>query len=138
LRTCSHGLSDHLHVYIFPLFKAVINKILFRINHWLQFSQFFKLLGIKSSKLFRSLFHVWLFTSVRASRSLEERTLVYFSNNEPSLLKAYVDSGEGIDRAGGFAVQVESYRRLFVDVELKFVFVGTWGDVDQEDRWRFQ
>ncbi|KAH9964733.1 Maf/Ham1 [Lactifluus volemus] len=40
-----------------------------------------------------------------AIRSLEERSLVYFSDNSPNLLKAYVDSGEGLDRAGGFAVQ---------------------------------
>jgi len=41
--------------------------------------------------------------------SLEERSLVYFSDNALSLLKAYVDSGEGLDRAGGFAVQVRGY-----------------------------
>ncbi|KAI0288951.1 Maf/Ham1 [Russula brevipes] len=38
-------------------------------------------------------------------RSLEERSLVYFSDNALSLLRAYVDSGEGLDRAGGFAIQ---------------------------------
>ncbi|RDX46252.1 Maf/Ham1 [Lentinus brumalis] len=38
-------------------------------------------------------------------KSIEERTKVYFAQNEESLLKAYVESGEGIDRAGGFAVQ---------------------------------
>jgi len=38
-------------------------------------------------------------------RSLEERTMVHFSDNPLSILEAYVDSGEGIDRAGGFAVQ---------------------------------
>lgn len=42
-------------------------------------------------------------------RSLEERSLVYFSDNAPGLLRAYVDSGEGLDRAGGFAVQVCCY-----------------------------
>jgi predicted house-cleaning NTP pyrophosphatase (Maf/HAM1 superfamily) len=41
--------------------------------------------------------------------SLEERSLVYFSDNTPTLLEAYVDSGEGLDRAGGFAVQVRSH-----------------------------
>jgi predicted house-cleaning NTP pyrophosphatase (Maf/HAM1 superfamily) len=41
--------------------------------------------------------------------SLEERSLVYFSDNSPNLLKAYVDSGEGLDRAGGFAVQVRNH-----------------------------
>lgn len=39
-------------------------------------------------------------------RSIEERTKVYFAQNEESLLRAYVESGEGIDRAGGFAIQV--------------------------------
>ena len=37
---------------------------------------------------------------------MDDRTLVTFSDNPVSLLKAYVDSGEGTDRAGGFAVQV--------------------------------
>ena len=37
---------------------------------------------------------------------MEERTLVHFTDNPVSLLEAYVDSGEGIDRAGGFAIQV--------------------------------
>lgn len=39
-------------------------------------------------------------------RSIEERSLVYFADNPPHLLEAYADSGEGVDRAGGFAVQV--------------------------------
>jgi len=38
-------------------------------------------------------------------KSLDERTLVYFADNPPHLIDAYVESGEGIDRAGGFAVQ---------------------------------
>lgn len=38
-------------------------------------------------------------------KSIEERTLVYFAENPKELLDAYVDSGEGLDRAGGFAVQ---------------------------------
>jgi septum formation protein len=40
------------------------------------------------------------------SRSIDERTLVYFSDNPQHVVKAYVESGEGIDRAGGFAIQV--------------------------------
>ncbi|KAI0064921.1 Maf/Ham1 [Artomyces pyxidatus] len=40
-----------------------------------------------------------------AIRSLDERTLVYFSDNPTHVLEAYADSGEGIDRAGGFALQ---------------------------------
>ncbi|KAK7691192.1 hypothetical protein QCA50_006295 [Cerrena zonata] len=38
-------------------------------------------------------------------KSIEERTLVYFADNEKQLLEAYVNSEEGLDRAGGFAVQ---------------------------------
>ncbi|ETW82732.1 hypothetical protein HETIRDRAFT_126207 [Heterobasidion irregulare TC 32-1] len=40
-----------------------------------------------------------------AIRSIEERSLVYFADNPTYLLEAYADSGEGADRAGGFAVQ---------------------------------
>ena len=40
------------------------------------------------------------------NRSIEERTLVYFAENEEALLRAYVENGEGRDRAGGFAIQV--------------------------------
>ena len=39
-------------------------------------------------------------------RQLDERTLVYFVDNSLKILQAYVDNGEGFDRAGGFAVQV--------------------------------
>lgn len=38
-------------------------------------------------------------------KSIEERTLVHFAENPKELLEAYVESGEGLDRAGGFAVQ---------------------------------
>ncbi|KAJ9120052.1 hypothetical protein QFC22_002949 [Naganishia vaughanmartiniae] len=38
-------------------------------------------------------------------RSIAVSTLVEFNNNSPELIKAYVENGEGIDRAGGFAVQ---------------------------------
>ncbi|EAU85097.1 hypothetical protein CC1G_08070 [Coprinopsis cinerea okayama7 len=38
-------------------------------------------------------------------QSIDERTLVYFADNPQSLLEAYVENGEGIDRAGGFAIQ---------------------------------
>ncbi|KAI0346235.1 Maf/Ham1 [Trametopsis cervina] len=38
-------------------------------------------------------------------RSIDERTLVHFAENSKELLEAYVESGEGIDRAGGFTVQ---------------------------------
>ncbi|KAI9067708.1 Maf/Ham1, partial [Trametes sanguinea] len=38
-------------------------------------------------------------------KSIEERTKVYFAQNEPSLLEAYAENGEGRDRAGGFAIQ---------------------------------
>ncbi|KIY52063.1 Maf/Ham1 [Fistulina hepatica ATCC 64428] len=38
-------------------------------------------------------------------KSIDERTLVYFADNPDHLISAYADSGEGIDRAGGFAIQ---------------------------------
>jgi len=38
-------------------------------------------------------------------KSIDERSLVYFSDNPRHLIEAYVENGEGIDRAGGFAVQ---------------------------------
>ncbi|KAI5122734.1 hypothetical protein M0805_009819 [Coniferiporia weirii] len=38
-------------------------------------------------------------------KSIEERSLVHFTDNPTYLLEAYADSGEGLDRAGGFAVQ---------------------------------
>jgi septum formation protein len=40
-------------------------------------------------------------------RSIDERTLVRFADSPVRLLEAYVDSGEGVDRAGGFAIQVQ-------------------------------
>ncbi|KAL5525910.1 hypothetical protein ACEPAG_7248 [Sanghuangporus baumii] len=38
-------------------------------------------------------------------KSLDERSIVHFSQNPAHVLEAYADSGEGLDRAGGFAVQ---------------------------------
>ncbi|PSS34034.1 hypothetical protein EW026_g1045 [Hermanssonia centrifuga] len=38
-------------------------------------------------------------------KSIDERTLVYFADNSQQLVEAYVESEEGLDRAGGFAVQ---------------------------------
>jgi septum formation protein len=40
-------------------------------------------------------------------RSIDERSLVYFADNPKHIVRAYTDSGEGIDRAGGFAIQVD-------------------------------
>ncbi|KAG9314818.1 Maf Ham1 [Chiua virens] len=40
-----------------------------------------------------------------ATREMDERTLVHFLDNELHILQAYVENGEGYDRAGGFAVQ---------------------------------
>ncbi|KAH0586857.1 hypothetical protein H2248_005701 [Termitomyces sp. 'cryptogamus'] len=36
---------------------------------------------------------------------MDERTLVYFSDNPRHVVEAYVENGEGLDRAGGFAIQ---------------------------------
>jgi len=38
-------------------------------------------------------------------KSVDERSLVYFSDSPRYLLEAYAENGEGIDRAGGFAIQ---------------------------------
>ncbi|KAF9522844.1 inosine triphosphate pyrophosphatase-like protein [Crepidotus variabilis] len=38
-------------------------------------------------------------------KSIDERSLVYFADVPNHIIQAYVDSGEGIDRAGGFAIQ---------------------------------
>ncbi|TDL25548.1 Maf/Ham1 [Rickenella mellea] len=38
-------------------------------------------------------------------KSIDERTLVHFADSPTYLLEAYADSGEGLDRAGGFAIQ---------------------------------
>ncbi|KAF8887523.1 inosine triphosphate pyrophosphatase-like protein [Infundibulicybe gibba] len=42
-----------------------------------------------------------------AIKSIDERTLVYFADNPRHIVEAYASNGEGIDRAGGFAIQVE-------------------------------
>ncbi|KAJ7149888.1 inosine triphosphate pyrophosphatase-like protein [Mycena crocata] len=39
------------------------------------------------------------------TRSIDERSLVYFADNPRELLEAYVDSEEGLSVAGGFAIQ---------------------------------
>jgi len=39
-------------------------------------------------------------------RSIDERTIVHFADSSIEKIRAYVDSGEGLDRAGGFAAQV--------------------------------
>ncbi|KAF8149077.1 inosine triphosphate pyrophosphatase-like protein [Crassisporium funariophilum] len=39
------------------------------------------------------------------TKSIDERSLVYFADNPRHIIDAYVESGEGIDRAGGFAIQ---------------------------------
>jgi Maf-like protein len=45
-------------------------------------------------------------TPTTCSRSIDERTIVHFADNNIEKIRAYVDSGEGIDKAGGFAAQV--------------------------------
>jgi predicted house-cleaning NTP pyrophosphatase (Maf/HAM1 superfamily) len=54
--------------------------------------------------------------SVVSRRFIDERTLVYFADNSLHVLKAYADSQEGLDRAGGFAVQVCSRARVKNDI----------------------
>ncbi|KAJ7366848.1 inosine triphosphate pyrophosphatase-like protein [Mycena albidolilacea] len=38
-------------------------------------------------------------------KSIDERSLVYFADNSRELIEAYVESGEGLSVAGGFAIQ---------------------------------
>ncbi|KAF5367001.1 hypothetical protein D9758_003984 [Tetrapyrgos nigripes] len=38
-------------------------------------------------------------------KSIDERSLVYFADNPRHVVEAYAEHGEGIDRAGGFAIQ---------------------------------
>ncbi|KAG8875404.1 hypothetical protein FRB97_005139 [Tulasnella sp. 331] len=40
-----------------------------------------------------------------APGSMDERSIVHFQDNPLSLIESYVDNGEGVDRAGGFAAQ---------------------------------
>ncbi|KAJ7212131.1 Maf-like protein [Mycena pura] len=39
------------------------------------------------------------------TKSIDERSLVYFADNSREILQAYVESEEGLTRAGGFAIQ---------------------------------
>lgn len=55
--------------------------------------------------------------------SLCERTKVHFAQNPAPILQAYVDSGEGLDRAGGFAIQVSFLKpSLSFIIDLSFSF----------------
>lgn len=38
-------------------------------------------------------------------KAIDERTLVYFADSPHHIVEAYANNGEGIDRAGGFAIQ---------------------------------
>lgn len=71
------------------------------------------------------------------SRSIDERTLVYFSDNPQYVVKAYVDSGEGIDRAGGFAIQVcSSSIQLSVFPVVNAKILGSRWSPDSKNRRR--
>ena len=54
-------------------------------------------------------------------RSMEERTFVHFADNSQELLEAYAQSGEGIDRAGGFAIQVCHNRVLSAQILTRWI-----------------
>lgn len=80
-------------------------------------------------------------------RSIEERTLVYFSDNPTYLLEAYANSGEGLDRAGGFAIQVRSPRcpiqsrslcRLICNISLFYACAGSGRHAHPKGRRRLQ
>jgi predicted house-cleaning NTP pyrophosphatase (Maf/HAM1 superfamily) len=62
-------------------------------------------------------------------RSFEERTTVQFADNSTRKLQAYVDSGEGVDRAGGFAIQVGDISLL--DYLIHSSISGAWRATDK-------
>ncbi len=66
---------------------------------------------------------------------MEERTVVHFQDNPLSLLEAYVDNGEGLDRAGGFAAQVSSLE-TYPTVSDNCPMEGFRRDVVEENRRR--
>ena len=68
------------------------------------------------------------------SRSIDERTLVHFTESTPRILQAYVDSGEGLDVAGGFAAQVCRLPMSLIR-PLRFL-LGHGRHADTEIRWR--
>lgn len=68
-------------------------------------------------------------------RSIDERTLVYFADNSKQLLEAYVESGEGIDRAGGFAVQVTVTYHVWSHL-ITAIFKGFRRDAYSKNRGR--
>lgn len=74
----------------------------------------------------------------RTTRSIEERTLVYFADNPDHLLEAYADSAEGIDRAGGFAVQVPPPFPVpsFPPIHDHDLLTGSWRSSDPKNRRR--
>ena len=62
---------------------------------------------------------------------------MHFADNPKELLEAYAESGEGIDRAGGFAAQVRfADYPLFLNVELTILFAGPRRFINPQGRWR--
>jgi hypothetical protein len=52
---------------------------------------------------------------------MDERTIVYMSDNPKHVLEAYVNSGEGLDCAGGINVAVSlSFVSLCLDCSVSF------------------
>ena len=69
-------------------------------------------------------------------RSIDERTIVHFADNPKELIEAYVESGEGLDRAGGFAVQVRHYEQIYDVARLTDDRTGSRRRVDSQSGWR--
>ncbi len=62
-------------------------------------------------------------------RSIDERTLVYFADCSPTLLESYASSGEGVDRAGGFAIQVTIFHAIqiyCIDLQFQRALRACW------------
>lgn len=63
---------------------------------------------------------------------------MYFSDSPQHVVQAYVNSGEGLDRAGGFAIQVRRCGSKFsVDVTHIDIMSGIGRTPDPENRRRF-
>lgn len=75
-------------------------------------------------------------------RSIDERTIVHFADSPRSLLEAYVANGEGLDRAGGFAIQVRSVPHTHKDISRLLpclsTSVGCRRTACAQSRWRLE
>ena len=112
------GVSIGKYASYFPFFASHVRKhrgkiFLFHPLTYLCVLQYIPFLHLRvmtlSEQLPPSLSIRKLLLTLQSSllnRSIDERSLVHFSDNPRHLLEAYAENGEGVDRAGGFAIQV--------------------------------